>query len=68
MSPQVNEISQEYVDARRSLHNDLTDLADAWLCRGMSIYEWRRRFNTPEKVSGWKAICADSSDFVPQTP
>ena len=62
--PEVNQISEEYVSARRSLHNDLTDLAQSWICRGMSIYEWRRWIDTPEKAQAWQVLC-DGATEVP---
>ena len=56
-SQTIDAAADEYVDRRRSIHSDLTDGSLAWLCRGITVFEWRLRFDTAEKVAGWRAIC-----------
>ena len=55
-SPTISAVADEYVDGRRAVHSDLSDAAEAWYARGISIYEWRRRFDTAEKAAAWRVL------------
>ena len=56
-SPTIDGVSSQYVDSRRELHTDLTATAEAWQCRGMSVYEWQRAYGTPERAAAWRVLC-----------
>jgi hypothetical protein len=68
MSPTVDMASTEYVQARRDTHSDITDASEAWICRGISVYEWMRRYGTPERAAGWQAICEDGKSLPKPQP
>jgi len=56
-SPTLDGASAQYVDSRRDLHADLTATAEAWQCRGMSVYEWQRAYGTPDRADAWRTLC-----------
>jgi hypothetical protein len=62
LAPSVNEVTDEYVDKRRAIHSDLSDAAEAWFSRGISVLEWRARFDTPEKAAAWRILFSQKAD------
>ena len=62
MSPTVSRVADEYVDDRRAIHSDLSDAAEAWFARGISVLEWRNRFDMPEKAAAWRVLFSQHAD------
>ena len=60
ISPALQRGSEETVRLYRAANADLSQSATAWLCRGMSIYEWTQRYgDNLEKARAWRTLCQD---------
>ena len=65
-SPTVAAAAERGVDAYRAANADMANIAEAFMCRGISIREWMIRYGTPERAAAWRELCRErTTDELP---